>query len=300
VATRTAAESTNRSSWRLLDERQAAGGRPKAWLFLTHPGPSLLVTVLVVAAAGVLGMRLPGARTVVGLVLVMLPAQLAIGALNDWADWKLDATAKPFKPIARRAVPRGGALAVALGGFTVSLGAAAVIGRGVLLADLLAIAAGGSYDLWLKRTAAALLSWWAGFATVPLMAMAITGRLRGAAAIVPLAGLLALALLLANGLPDRESDARGGARTLASILGARGSRTAASAALLAAAAYTLAVRAALGQGALAVLASLVLAAAALVPLGPRRVARLAFPVLALLVSAATVSWLAALGQAAPG
>jgi 4-hydroxybenzoate polyprenyltransferase len=286
----------NPSGWRLLDERSAAGGRPKAWLFVTHPGPSLLVTATVVAAAGLLGRQLPSARTAVGLTLVMLPTQLAIGALNDWADWSLDAQSKPFKPIARGAVPRTGALLLALCGFALSLAAAAFLGRDLLLADLLAVAAGASYDLWLKRTPAALLSWWAGFATVPLMAMVITGRRGGAVAGVPLAGLLALALLLANGLPDREGDERGGAHTLAAVLGPRASRGAIGAALLAAAAYTVAVRGVLGQGGLALLAAALLATGGLVPVASRG-PRLVFPVLALLVAAATVSWLAALAAA---
>jgi 4-hydroxybenzoate polyprenyltransferase len=288
----------NPSWWRLLDERSAAGGRAKAWLFLTHPGPSILVTAVLVAAAGLLGRQLPSARTAVGLVLVMLPTQLAIGALNDWADWSLDFASKPFKPIACGAVPRRGAIVVALTGFAVSLGAAASLGVGILLADAVAIAAGVSYDLWLKRTAAAVLAWWAGFATVPLMAMAVTGRLRGGLGEVPLAGLLALALLLANGLPDREGDERGGAHTLPSVLGARGSRLLLGAAMVAAAGYMLALREVLGQGAGAAAAAALLAAGALVAVVSRRRTRLGFPLLALLVAAATVSWLAALP--APG
>lgn len=289
----------NRSGWRLLDERDPTGGRAKGWLFLTHPGPSLLVTLVVVAAAGVLGTRVPPVRTAVGLVLVMLPAQLAIGALNDWADRELDAAAKPHKPIVRGAVPRRGALAFALGGFAVSLGTAGYLGAGVLLAAAGALAAGVSYDLWLKRTPAAVLSWWAGFATVPLMAMAITGRARGAPVVVPLAGLLALALLLANGLPDRGADEQGGAHTLAALLGARVTVTVICGALLAAAAGMVAVRSALGQGSLAIVAAAVLAVAAAVPPATRRDGRALFPVLALFVAAATVTWLAALAQATP-
>jgi 4-hydroxybenzoate polyprenyltransferase len=288
----------NRSGWRLLNERDPAGGRAKAWLFLTHPGPSLLVTVLVVAAAGVLGMRFPPPRTVVGLVLVMLPAQLAIGALNDWADWNLDAAAKPHKPIVRGAVPRRAALVFALCAFAVSLLTAAYLGVGVLLAGILAVAAGSTYDLWLKRTPAAVLAWWAGFAAVPLMAMAITGRPRGALVVVPLAGMVALALLLANGLPDSEGDARGGAHTLPTALGARGALVVLSVALLAASAYTLVFGVVLGQGALAVVAAALLAAAALMPLAGRRVGRRAFALLALLLAVATVTWLTALAQAA--
>jgi 4-hydroxybenzoate polyprenyltransferase len=288
----------NRSRWRVLDERSPVGGRGKAWLFLTHPGPSVLVTGVVVAAAGLLTRQLPPARTAAGLTLVMLPAQLAIGALNDWADVRADAAAKPFKPIARGLVSRPAALALALAGFTVSLGSAAWLGADVLAVALLGVAAGVAYDLVLKRTPAAFLAWWAGFAAVPLLAMVITGRLRGAAAGVTLAGLIALALQLANGLPDAEGDRRGGAHTLASTLGARGSRLLTSAALTAAAVLVVAVRGTLGQSDLALAAAGMVAAGALVPLASWRVPRVSFPVLAVVAAGATVTWLAALPFAA--
>ncbi len=283
------------SRWRVLDERSPGGGRPKAWLFLTHPGPSLLVTVTVVAAAALLGGGAPSVRTAVGLVLVMLPAQLAIGALNDWADWSLDSVAKPFKPIPRGMVSRWAALVLALACLLVSAGAAAYLGTGVLLADALAIAAGTAYDMGLKRTPAAVLAWWAGLAAIPLMAMAVIGRSQGAAALLPLAGAIALALLLANGLPDREGDRRGGARTLAAVLGVGRSRRLLSAALLGAAVYALLVRGLVGQSDLAVAAAALLGlGGALVPVLTGRRGRLAFPVLAVLSATAAISWLAAL------
>jgi 4-hydroxybenzoate polyprenyltransferase len=287
-------ERRDRRLWRVLDERSDAGGRPKAWLFLTHPGPSLLVTAVVVAAAGLLTRQLPSARTAVGLTLVMLPTQLAIGALNDWADVNSDRDAKPFKPIARGALSRGAALAVALGGFTVAMATAAWLGRDVLVVAGLGVAAGVAYDLGLKRTPAAVLAWWAGLAAVPLLAMVVTGRLGGAAATVPLAAFVALALQLANGLPDSEGDRRSGARTLASALGAAASRAAISAALVVAALYIVATRGPTRQSSLALVATGLLAAGAVVPLLPRATSRGAFPLLTVVVAGATVTWVAAL------
>jgi 4-hydroxybenzoate polyprenyltransferase len=284
----------NRSWWRVLDERSTVGGRAKASLFLTHPGPSLLVTAVVVAAAALLSRHLPSARTAIGLTLVMLPAQLAIGALNDWADVDSDRDAKPFKPIARGAVSRGAALALALGGFAVSLGAAGWLGGEVFAVAALGVAAGVAYDLGLQRTPAAVVAWWAGLATVPVLAMVVTGRSRGAVESALLAGFLALALQLANGLPDTDGDRRSGARTLASVLGAGASRAMTSAALAAAALYIVAVRVPLGQSGLALLAAALIAAGAVVPVLPRTGPRLAFPLLAMVSAGAAVTWLAAL------
>lgn len=293
-------ERPNRSWWRVLDERSDVGGRAKAWLFVTHPGPSLLVTALVVAAAGLLTRQLPSARTVVGLTLVMLPAQLAIGSLNDWADVAADGAAKPFKPIPRGQVARGSALALALVGFAVSLATAAWLGLAVLGVALLGVAAGVSYDLALKRTPAAVLAWWAGFVTVPLLAMVTTGTLRGAAEAVPLAGLMSLALQIANGLPDSEGDHLAGAHTLAFALGATRGRWVMALALAGAAVFVIADRGRLGQGGLAVVAAVLLAAGTVLALLSRGAPRVGFPLLAVVAAGATVSWLAALPPPAPG
>jgi geranylgeranylglycerol-phosphate geranylgeranyltransferase len=290
----------NRGWWRFLDERSEPGGRAKGWLFVTHPGPSLLVTGLVVAASGLLTRGLPSARIAIGLTLVMLPAQLGIGALNDWADIDADRVAKPYKPIPRRLVPRGGALALALGGFAVSLGAAAWLGPGVLGVDVLGLGAGVSYDVALKRTPAAVVAWWAGFLAVPLLAMVATRSLDGAADAVPLAGLVALAMQVVNGLPDVEGDRLGGAHTLPVALGAARARWVAAVALVLAAVFVLADRGRLQQGVLAVVAAGLLAAAALVSAVPRATPRIAFPLVAVLAAGATVSWLAALLPPAPG
>jgi 4-hydroxybenzoate polyprenyltransferase len=282
------------SPWRFFDERHPRGGRFKSWLFLTHPGPSLLVTAVTVATAGLLTRRVPTERTAVGLVLVMLPAQLAIGTLNDWADARADARSKPFKPLARATMRRGDALALAGVLLAVSAGTAAWLGGSALGVALLGIGAGVGYDLVLKRTPFALLAWWAGFTAVPLLAMVVTGRLRGGVETVPLAGLLALALQLANGLPDIDGDRSTGARTLPSLLGEGRSRWLMSAALVGAAGYALALKEPLHQSGLALMAAAVLGAGATAGLLPRAARRATFPLLACCVAAATVCWVAAL------
>jgi 4-hydroxybenzoate polyprenyltransferase len=286
--------------WRVLDERSDVGGRAKAWLFVTHPGPSLLVTILVVAAAGLLTRQLPAARTALGLTLVMLPAQLAIGSLNDWADVAADTAAKPYKPIPRGQVARGAALALALAGFAVSLATAAWLGPAELGVAGLGIAAGVSYDLALKRTPAAVLAWWAGLVTVPLLAMVATGKLHGAADAVPLAGLVALALQIANGLPDSQGDHLAGAHTLAFALGPARGRWVMGLALAAAAVFVTVDRGRLGDSGLAVVAAALLAAGSVLALLPRGTRAVAFPLLAVLTAGATVSWLAALPLSGPG
>jgi 4-hydroxybenzoate polyprenyltransferase len=179
-------------------------------------------------------------------------------------------------------------------GFTVSLTTAAWLGRDLFLVALLGVAAGISYDLALKGTPVAVLAWWAGFSAVPLVAMVISGQLRGALEAALLAGLLALAMQIANGLPDAAGDRLGGVRTLPSTLGDVGSRVVMGATLLAAAALVLALRARLHQDDLALVAAAVVAGSASLALLPRGAPRIAFPLLAVCAAVATVSWLAAL------
>src|SRR5258708_29514743 len=93
----------------LIDEHDPRGGRVKAVAMLLHPGPSLLVTAVTVAAGGIAVGGLPSPGLSLRLVLIMLPAQFAFGAANDPADAGAGAAAKPYKPIVRR--PGAGRLA---------------------------------------------------------------------------------------------------------------------------------------------------------------------------------------------
>lgn len=286
--------------WRVLDERHRRGGRPKSWLFLTHPGPSLLVTAVAVAATGVLERHVPAAATVASLVLVVLPAQFAIGALNDWADADTDRAHKPFKPLPRGMVSPRLAMAVAVVALALSLATAAHWSARFLLIDVLGAGAGIAYDLGLKRTPLSFLCWWGGFEAVVLQAMAAAG-VGGALVTLPLSGLLALALLVSNALPDAAGDQLTATTTVPVLLGGAISRRVIAATVVVAAVYAGAVAVPLRLGAGAAVTALILAGAAslFATLPLRAVSRAGFPLLALLTAAAAISWLAALpGSAA--
>src|ERR1700692_4423718 len=80
------------------DER-SPGGRIRSLVFLGHPGPSLLVTVVFVAIAGLAGRGVPDATRVLQLVGTMLPIQLCIGVVNDVVDLPADTIAQPYNPL---------------------------------------------------------------------------------------------------------------------------------------------------------------------------------------------------------
>jgi 4-hydroxybenzoate polyprenyltransferase len=281
---------------RLLDERDPAGGQAKAALFLLHPGPSLLVTAVTVGAAAIALRSAPPASLALRLVLLMLPAQFAIGVVNDLADVAADRRAKPHKPLVRGAIPWRAAAVAAVLLVATSLASSATLGAWVLLATMAGLGAGLAYDVGLKRGALSLLPWWVGFTALPFCAFAAAGRLPGALWwCVPLTAVLALGLHCANVLPDIEGDRRGGVVSLPVLLGGRRSRWVAVSGVAACAALTAVLAVPLRQSvellaiAWCVVALCVLAAAA-VP----RVARAPFPVLALGSAVLAVLWLAAL------
>ena len=280
---------------RVLDERDPAGGRAKAALFLTHPGPSLLVTAVTVGAAAIALRGAPGWSLALRLVLLMLPAQLCIGVANDLADMRADRAAKPHKPLVRGAVPF---LPAAMGAAVlaaVSLAAAASLGAGVLLATLVGLGAGLSYDFGLKRGRLSLLPWWLGFVALPFCAFAAAGRVpRSLWWCLPLAALLALALHCANVLPDIEGDRRAGVVSVPVLLGARRAFVVAVAGVVACAALTAVLAVPLHQS-LAVLGvawAVVAACAGAAFTAPLR--RAPFPVLAMAAAALAICWLASL------
>ena len=193
---------------------------------LLHPGPSLLVTACFVAAAAAARHQLPGLLTALRLTAVMLPQQLAIGALNDLRDRAQDRASKPAKPLASGAVGPGVAWVAVAAGFTLAMATAATFPLPTLPLAAVCAAAGIAYDLGMKQGALSWLPYWVGFTCLPLTAGAAVGHLAPAVAVAapPLALALALSTQLANALPDIEADRRGGEAGLAVRLGSIWSR----------------------------------------------------------------------------
>jgi len=275
------------------DERRP-GGRLKSLLFLTHPGPSVLVTATFVAVAWMAAGHAPGPGRFVQLVFLMLPIQFAIGVANDLCGLPADRAAKAYKPLVRGAVDRRLAAVLAVVLAVGGLVSAATISWTVWGFALGGLVAGLTYDAGLARTPLSVVPWWAAFVFLPLAAFAAAGRATPwAAVLVPLSGLLAVSLQLANGLPDIDADRRAGSRSLPVLLGARRCRVLASASLAAAAIVAVDVAGPIGQRVVVVAAG---AAVALVASGSAPwvgQARL-FPILAPAAAVLAVTWLAVL------
>lgn len=275
------------------DERKP-GGAIRSLIFMGHPGPSLLVTGVLVAIAGLAERRLPDGMLVLQLVGAMLPVQLCIGVINDVVDLPADGVAKPHKPLVRGVVARSTATWVGVVLGAIGLASAATINLATLGLDALALGAGLAYDLGLRRTPLSWVPWWGGMAVLPLEGYASVGSIPSRLLVlIPLSALIAIGLHFANALPDIDGDKSAGRRSLPVLAGAARSRLAGPVSIAAAGVIALVFAGPLGQagvqffGGLAVLGLGV--AAVVVTRSPRP-----FPMMAVATAVFAIAWLASL------
>ena len=184
----------------------------------THPGPSLVVTVLSLAlgiAAGLEPWRL------IVLVVAVFAGQVSVGLSNDAIDLFRDATVgRSDKPLVRgdtRVRTAWIAAGIALG---VAVLLSAVLGWGMLFAHVIALVSAWSYNAGLKATAASLLPFLVSFGIFPSLATLSAPAPQPAALWAAFAGaMLGAAVHLTNVLPDLDDDRRTGVRGLPHRIG---------------------------------------------------------------------------------
>lgn len=204
----------------------------------SHPGPTVMVTVLslvLAVAAGVTPLRLAL------LVTAVFAGQLSVGWSNDAADARRDAAVgRADKPVARGEIAAR-TVAVAAGvALAVAVALSAMLGPLLLAAHVVSLVSAWSYNLLFKRTALSPLPFIVSFGLFPSLA---TLSLEPPAFAAPWAGvagaMLGIAVHMSNVLPDLADDAATGVRGLPHRIGARGSAVVAFAAVLAGAAAVL-------------------------------------------------------------
>jgi 4-hydroxybenzoate polyprenyltransferase len=196
----------------------------QGFFLLAHPGPVLVHTIAVTLFALLASWPHFVWGTIALVVAAHTAMQLSIAALNDYCDRNLDAVSKKNKPIPlgwvrpREALIAGLLLIVLMVLLLLPLNPLA------LLISLLYLAFGQGYNLGLKATPFSGIVFALAIPLIPVYAFVGVGRVIPLVFwLVPVAALLGVALNLANSLPDIEEDAAGNARTLAVILGVRGS-----------------------------------------------------------------------------
>ncbi len=192
----------------------------RALLLASHPGPTIVVTIV----AGVLGFGLgyPLGRLIL-LMAAVLAGQLSIGWSNDWIDAGRDAAVhRRDKPAARGAIA---VTAVRTAAFTAA-GATVVLSLllGPLAAavHILAVGMGWAYNLGLKNTAVSFLPYAVSFGLLPAVATLGQTVPRFAAPwVLAVGALLGVAAHFTNVLPDLADDRDTGIRGLPHRLGSR-------------------------------------------------------------------------------
>ncbi|MCB1487234.1 MAG: UbiA family prenyltransferase [Bauldia sp.] len=154
------------------------------------------------------------------LALSIFLVSAAVGSMNDFLDVELDRTFRPDKPLVRGDLAPQEAFLVsavaAVGGVLISL----LFGLEVMLVALLVLAVGLAYDLWLKDTLFSWAPYGVGIPALPVWGFLAAGAFTPVLLVsFPLGVLIALALYLANTIPDIEGDTAFGIRGLAHRLG---------------------------------------------------------------------------------
>ncbi|MDL5352028.1 UbiA family prenyltransferase [Microbacterium sp. zg-YB36] len=198
----------------------------------SHPGPSVVVTVLALALGVAAGLD-PGRIALLGAAV--LCGQLSVGISNDAIDSGRDtAVGRTDKPLVRGEVTARTAWIAAVAALAVALVLSAFLGLGMLVAHAVALASAWAYNAGLKSTPLSILPFVVSFGIFPSLA-----TLSAQPPVIAewwawvAGGALGAAVHLTNVLPDLEDDRRTGVRGLAHRIGARPAAALAGIAVLA-------------------------------------------------------------------
>src|SRR5207245_3757319 len=205
------------------------------WLIavrLFHPIPSL-VTTLVAVGFGLLFRMSPTTPRLWILGLAMLMAQFSISAANEWADRQRDGAAGRGRPVSLGMIGPTAALAIAAACGLIAVALALSLSPLAAALAALGIGIGWVYDLAAKPTPFSALPFALAFPLVPVWAGVVAGYFPRSVPFVFLAGApVAAAIHLADAIPDAESDAAAGSRTMAVAVGVDRARVVAASALV--------------------------------------------------------------------
>ena len=185
---------------------------------LTHPFPSVLDGLVVMAIASIAGGGVPVALR---LGLSMIALQASIGTLNDLIDADRDAGRIPPKPIPGGQVTVRAARILWIGAAVAGLVLALPSGLPTLLVAVATLAVGFGYDRFAKGTAWSWLPFAVGIPLLPVFGWVGTGEAIPASFVVvlPCAVLAGSALAIANASADLERDVASGTASVAVSLG---------------------------------------------------------------------------------
>jgi 4-hydroxybenzoate polyprenyltransferase len=206
--------------------------RAAALVRACHPEPTAAVTAVATALAVSSG-RGAASAWVAG---AFLSGQLSVGWSNDWIDRDRDVrSGRTDKPVARGQVPVATVRRAALTAAALCVPLSLAMGLRAGLVHLVAVAAAWSYNARLKATALSWVPYALAFGLVPsIVVLGLPGHPWAPWWATAAGALLGVGAHLANALPDLDDDLAEGIRGLPHRLGARASSALAAVLLLAA------------------------------------------------------------------
>lgn len=208
--------------WKATGELTAAAQAARAIrgiFFLLHPFPALMNAV-----AGALFYGLAAKELHVHAVLLLFFSvffvHASIGAMNDYCDTEVDRATKPDKPIVRAEISRETAFYLSALAAILGWAMAVFFGPWTLLIATAVLLSGMLYNLGAKGTPLSFVPYAIAIPSLPLWGFVAAGVFAPVLLMAyPLGILIALALNLANTIPDLDGDRRFGIRGLAHVLG---------------------------------------------------------------------------------
>lgn len=186
----------------------------------SHPGPTLVVTVLALVLGVATALDAGRLALLAGAVFA---GQLSVGWSNDARDAARDrAAGRRDKPIARGEISTAGVWTSAGVALVVAIALSALLGAAFLGIHVVAIASAWSYNLALKNSAFSAAPFALSFGLFPSLATLALPSPMFAAGWASVAGAtLGIAVHFSNVLPDLDDDAKTGVRGLPHRLGAQ-------------------------------------------------------------------------------
>lgn len=206
-----------------IARKRSASKMARGFFLLCHPIPVLFHTIAVAVFALIADWPRLHWSVIALVVAAHTAMQCSIATLNDYCDRHLDAISKKHKPISlglvqpREAFIAGLLLSVLMVLLLLPLNPLA------LLISCIYLALGQAYNLGLKSTPLSGIVFALAIPLIPLYVFLGVGHVLSVILwLVPVGALLGIALNLANSILDIEEDAANGARTLAVVLGVKG------------------------------------------------------------------------------
>jgi 4-hydroxybenzoate polyprenyltransferase len=146
-----------------------------------------------------------------------------VGLSNDWLDAERDrAVGRTDKPVASGDLPENAARAAAIVAALLSITLSALLGWPAAVAHLVFLAAGWSYNAWLKGTMLSVLPYVLGCGSLPLgVTLARPEPALASPWVITAGALLGVAAHFSNVLPDLDDDRATGVRGLPHRMGPR-------------------------------------------------------------------------------